>query len=622
MLEIMPHLLKSALRSLKCGYWTTILLTLATAIQTTSGVTLAWDASPDAGVTGYAVRYGTISSNYTFRADVGNVTSATISNLTEGVTYYFVAVAYTADGVESLPSNEVAYSVPTSPTNAAPQVIASADQAITLPSSAILTATVADDGLPANPGVVSVAWSIVSGPGSVTFSAPASTTTTASFSMAGVYVIRASATDGELSASDDVTVTIAEPLTLAGTIKTRTGQPVAGVAVTLSGDSAQTTTTASDGTYAFAVTAGGSYTVTPTKIDDTPPTAGVSTADISYIRRHILGLATLDSPYRILAADVNQAKDTSTADITYIRRLILGLSTSMGPTLWQFVPSEFSFSDPANPWSAPIPASHSYASLASSATGQDFVAIKMGDANDSWLPSGTGSALQVKRTPLAVHTSGPAVTFSVASQSVTPGQVVTLPIAVSGFQKVTSAQFTLAWNPAVLQLLSIDGLALPGLSAGSFNAAKSGKLAFAWYDPAGSGCSLEDGTAIFSVQFKVVSSSGTASALTFTDSPTMREVCVENSVATLTGLEGQVIVTENAPARCLGIQAKSDGSLVIGFAGVPGKTYTVEYCESLSAPTWLPLGKASANTQGRFEYIDTPSADSISRFYRLVDAGE
>ena len=81
-------------------------------LQVVLGVTLEWDPSPDAWVSGYALHYGTASSNYTIRIDVGNATSCTITNLTPGVTYYFVATAYATDGQESLPSNEVAYTVP------------------------------------------------------------------------------------------------------------------------------------------------------------------------------------------------------------------------------------------------------------------------------------------------------------------------------------------------------------------------------------------------------------------------------------------------------------------------------------------------------------------------------
>jgi hypothetical protein len=83
--------------------------------QTAQSVTLRWDANPEPDVAGYRVYYGTSSGKYSQSNDVGNVTGTTISNLTAGQTYYFVVTDYDTSGLESLPSNEVAYSVP-SPT--------------------------------------------------------------------------------------------------------------------------------------------------------------------------------------------------------------------------------------------------------------------------------------------------------------------------------------------------------------------------------------------------------------------------------------------------------------------------------------------------------------------------
>lgn len=79
-------------------------------------ITLQWDPSPSSNVLGYAVYYGTISGEYTARVDAGSQTTVSIGGLIESTTYYFVAVAYTDYGVESLPSNELAYTVPKIPT--------------------------------------------------------------------------------------------------------------------------------------------------------------------------------------------------------------------------------------------------------------------------------------------------------------------------------------------------------------------------------------------------------------------------------------------------------------------------------------------------------------------------
>lgn len=88
--------------------------------------------------------------------------------------------------------------------NLAPTVDAGVDQVITLPASASLEGTVTDDGLPAS-GTLSIAWSKVSGPGSVTFSAKAARAT-ANFSAPGDYVLRLTADDGQASANDEVAI--------------------------------------------------------------------------------------------------------------------------------------------------------------------------------------------------------------------------------------------------------------------------------------------------------------------------------------------------------------------------------------------------------------------------------
>jgi hypothetical protein len=67
---------------------------------------------------------------------------------------------------------------------------------------------VTDDGLPNPPGTVSVAWQMMSGPGTVFFANPNAAQTTASFSTAGVYVLRLTADDGAATAYDEVAITV------------------------------------------------------------------------------------------------------------------------------------------------------------------------------------------------------------------------------------------------------------------------------------------------------------------------------------------------------------------------------------------------------------------------------
>ena len=81
--------------------------------QVTPPVSLAWDASPSPDVTGYIVRHGTASGVYSSATNVGNQTSASVTGLQAGQTYYLVVTARNAAGVESLPSNEATYQAAT-----------------------------------------------------------------------------------------------------------------------------------------------------------------------------------------------------------------------------------------------------------------------------------------------------------------------------------------------------------------------------------------------------------------------------------------------------------------------------------------------------------------------------
>jgi K319L-like, PKD domain len=90
--------------------------------------------------------------------------------------------------------------------NQPPSVNAGPDQAIVLPTAATLDGTVSDDGLPSPPSLTST-WSRTSGPGTVTFANPSAVDTTASFTTAGTYVLRLTASDGVLTSFDELTVT-------------------------------------------------------------------------------------------------------------------------------------------------------------------------------------------------------------------------------------------------------------------------------------------------------------------------------------------------------------------------------------------------------------------------------
>ena len=86
------------------------------AMQATSAqsatVTLSWNANPEPNVAIYKLYYGTVSRTYPQVINVGNSTTATVSNLVAGTVYFFATTATNALGVESPFSTELAYAPP------------------------------------------------------------------------------------------------------------------------------------------------------------------------------------------------------------------------------------------------------------------------------------------------------------------------------------------------------------------------------------------------------------------------------------------------------------------------------------------------------------------------------
>lgn len=73
---------------------------------------IAWTASPDPTVGGYAVYYGVEGASVTNRIDVGTDCFVTLPDLLASADYFFYVVSYNTNGIESLPSNIVDYAPP------------------------------------------------------------------------------------------------------------------------------------------------------------------------------------------------------------------------------------------------------------------------------------------------------------------------------------------------------------------------------------------------------------------------------------------------------------------------------------------------------------------------------
>lgn len=163
------------------------------------------------------------------------------------------------------------------------------------------------------------------------------------------------------------------------------GQPDAGLEgahILLSGGSTASVYSDSTGYYGLQLFGGGVYTITPQY--DAEPLYGVSSFDNVLITKHILGVQSLDSPYKRIAADVNNSGTITTQDVISLRRLILHQDADFANnTSWRFVPASYVFPDPDNPWLEDFPEYISIECQPCNLPNLDFIAIKIGDVNGS-----------------------------------------------------------------------------------------------------------------------------------------------------------------------------------------------------------------------------------------------
>ncbi len=249
-------------------------------------------------------------------------------------------------------------------------------------------------------------------------------------------------------------------LTVGGVIETESNAPVANVAVSLDGTHPNLPTfnyfdlTDASGAFDFMVPTNASYTVTPLRDDD--DLNGVSTFDLLLINKHVLGLQHLNSPYKIIAADANHSNSVTTFDIVEFRKLILGLYQQLpSNTSWRFVPKDYLFADPDNPFLNGFPELEAVTNLLpGNLPVHNFIGIKIGDVNGNVNP---GLISQVPD-----DRSGTTAYFDLPDQTVRAGDLISVPVEAAGV--LAGFQWTLSFTG----LEMLDLIPGPGLSAQNF----------------------------------------------------------------------------------------------------------------------------------------------------------
>ncbi len=278
---------------------------------------------------------------------------------------------------------------------------------------------------------------------------------------------------------------------IAGRIANEESDDVEDVEMEISSGSTSPLMTGADGAYMFPNLApGANYTVTPEK--DINHGNGISTFDLIIMQKHILGIAPLDSPYKIIAADVNKSETISTVDIVELRRLILNQITEFTTnTSWRFVDTDFVFPNPNNPFETDFPEVFSLNSLTGDVTAADFVAVKVGDLNCSASPNNmVGTQSRNDET----------MTFGLTTKELANDQIM-VSFTAKEFKDMLGYQFALSFDTETLSFVDVIKGDLPNIDTNNFGFSllNDGIITTSWSTSTSNG--MEDGEVLFSLVF-------------------------------------------------------------------------------------------------------------------------
>ena len=224
----------------------------------------------------------------------------------------------------------------------------------------------------------------------------------------------------------------------------------------------------------FNVDADNCSTQTISLSKENNPKNGVTTFDLVLIQKHILGIEAFDSPYKWIAADVNQSTTVTTFDMVEIRRLILGqISNFTISPSWQFFPTDFVFTDPADPFGTTLPENTFNVSVSNNSINMDFFGIKVGDLNDSATPNLMATSADTRTDEAWILTAEDKV--------VRVGDRVDIQLISKNLMNLQGIQFTLSYDATALEFVDVESVVMDDFSDNNFAVFENeGALTLSW----------------------------------------------------------------------------------------------------------------------------------------------
>ncbi len=411
---------------------------------------------------------------------------------------------------------------------------------------------------------------------------------------------------------------------IAGAIRTEVGTNVEKVNVNLTGATVIPVLTGATGAFQFgSLPSGGNVSVVPQKNLD--PLNGVSTFDIVKINRHILGSELLNSPYKMIAADVNRSGRITTLDIVDLRQLILQrIPNFNNNTSWRFVEKKYVFSDPSNPFADAFPEICAMNPLSGSMPNVDFVAIKVGDVNgDAQANSLTGGSTE--------EHSGETLVFNVKDQDLKAGNTYEVAFHAEDLAKIQGYQFTLNFDKNAVQFIDAKSDEIKDLNISNFGLLNlnEGTITTSWN---GNAANVEKDAATFKVSFKAKSDTQLSKILSVSSSQLAAEAYDKNDQkmdvalqfngkATSTAAKFELYQNQPNPvskATTIGFTLPSSAAATLTIFDISGRVLNLMQIDGVKGYNEVSISREDLKASGVAYYrLETNSATATKKMVIL-----
>ena len=273
--------------------------------------------------------------------------------------------------------------------------------------------------------------------------------------------------------------------------------------VRMTGSQAGALTSGADGQFTFGINTSGfvSHTVTirPRKLSN--KLNGVTTADVTRLQQHIVGILPFTDPFDLIAADLNRSKTINSTDASILSQALRNNQAALlqFDSSWRFVANNHTF--PAPPyfptpaagstfWN--IPQHRSYTNLTQDRENQHFIGVKLGDlfvthANPNTRPSEAAPFMLIAN-----------------DRVLKAGEETTVAVRVLNFTDIAALQFVLGFDNSRLEFINLTTPATSPFVPEHFGLydLENGEIRAVW--SVVQGLNIQDGHVLLNITFSAL----------------------------------------------------------------------------------------------------------------------